>query len=387
MVESALNDIRKMENEAYDNLDPDLLKEEVTSSSEVIERNFQPAETKFEAVLNALPVITEGESKELAGLLDPKFWRYYKLPWGKPLFYEYNDPYNDLISIIYGSRGGGKTMTGSTISIIDGQMKGIPVISNIPIAWVAKDIDDKLYRIESIPFDVEKFAKGDASFYFKRLLLDEGNYLADRLRSTSSKNLAMTDILQQARKFRMSITFCTINWMWIDPRVTGSLCDITIQCNDLYYDQFLRRKHHLRKGEWISVTATDESGKITGHQGTEIDSGTINARKMWGCFDTNNYVDPVQARKRLNGDEKMINDEYGNPVSKRQWLANLKIKLDSLVKSGLTQWNSKDLWDSLAIDDDGLRKIAGRYMKNELGVEGQRKAEGGMVYDLSALEY
>lgn len=376
-----LNGIRKLEEETFNNLDISMVNDEVEDSTEVINRSFNP-QGKFEAVLNALPTIKGGE---LSGLLDPLFWRYYKMPWGKPFFYEYTDPFNDLIIIIYGSRGGGKTGTGSTINIVDGMMKGIPVISNVPIAWVAKDYNNKLYKIESIPFDIEKFARGDSSFYFKRLLLDEGNYLADRLRSTSNKNLAMTDILQQARKFRMSITFCTINWMWIDPRVTGSLCDITMKCADMYYDHYYRRKNHLRKGEWISVNATDESGKVTGQQGTEIDTGTINLRKMFGVFDTNNFVDPIQARRKLQGEAKMIFDEYGKEVKKSEWLEKLKHKLVDLVNSGLTQWKSKDLWAALMIDDDGLRKIAGRYMARDLGIERSVGGNSIATYDLSVL--
>lgn len=50
-----------------------------------------PDNTEFKAVLNALP-LTE------TGILEPAFWRYYRNPW-IPIFYEYDDPFNDTVAL------------------------------------------------------------------------------------------------------------------------------------------------------------------------------------------------------------------------------------------------------------------------------------------------
>jgi hypothetical protein len=161
---------------------------------------------------------------------------------------------------------------------------------------------------------------------------------------------------------------------------------VLIECNDLYYNHGFRRKHQLRKGERITWDIEDQSGKLSGKQFTHLMSTTFNARGMWGTYNTENFVDPRDARKKLQGEDKMITDDNGNQVKKSEWLEMLKHKLVDLVRSGLTQWKSGDLWNALMIENDGLRKIAGRYMKYELGVEKSQSGFGGSAYDLSAIE-
>lgn len=376
MVVQALEDIRAEEEKLLQdqvNLDRDsaAADEEINYVT-----NGVPATSKISQTLTCLPTTP-------AGTLDPAFHRYYRPPWGRPIFYSYNDPFNDLVTIIYGPRGGGKTISGVTISIIDGQMKGIPCISNVPFAWVAKDANGKLYKVESIPFDQELFAKGDLSLKYKRLLIDEGNYLADRMRSTSNKNLAMTDILQQARKFRMCVIFCTINYAWLDPRITGSLLDVMIECNDLYY-QYYGRKNKLQKGCGLTWKITDQSGKITGHQNRLIDTRVFNARCMWGTYNTENFVDPREARKKLLGEQKMITDEFGKQIPEVQWYEQMKLNAIKLARAR-PDWESVELWEALGINDPGQKMKAGRYMRS-LGVDKTtRRSDGISSYDLSEL--
>jgi hypothetical protein len=316
------------------------------------------------------------------GVLDSEFWRYYQTPWN-PIFFNFSDPFNDLVTIIWGPRGGGKTITGVSLSIIDGQMKGIPCISNVPFAWIAKGNSGKLYKVESIPFDQDLFAHGDQFLKYKRLLVDEGNYLADRMRSTSNKNLAMTDILQQARKFRMCVIFATINWMWLDSRITGSLLDLMIECNDLYYKGF-GRKNHIQKGNLLSWDITDQSGKISGSQFKYLGHRPFNARYMWGTYNTENFVNPLEARKKLMAEQKMITDEFGQQVSMDAWFSRLKDNTTKLAKAR-PDWESEELWDALGISDRGLKVKAGQYMKGVLGVEKQQLSSGGYTYDLAEL--
>lgn len=371
------DEVREAEEDLIENADPEVLNAEKAEQNEDIQAVTEgvPEKVEFAGVLNALPTTD-------TGILEPEFWRYYQSPW-RPIFFDFDDPFNDIVSIEWGPRGGGKTISAVTKAIIDGQMRGIPCVSNVPFAWVAKDINGKLYKIESIPFDQEKFAYGDESLKYKRLLVDEGNYLADRLRSTSNKNLAMTDILQQARKFRMCVDFCTINWLWLDPRVTGSLCDILIECNDLYYKAYGRR-HGLKKGHRIAWDVRDQSGKISGRQFSYLASTTFNARLLWHVYNTENFVNPLEARKRLKQKEKTIVDQFGNEILMTDWYNQLSGQLHTLAKAQ-PRWEAHELWESLGIEEFGLRVRVGNYMRNHLNVGKYESTGGRKVYDLSCL--
>ena len=370
--------LKEEENNALAALDPELIgtiaAENAVAFSEV-QDGAEVEDSRICQVLNCLPTNKHG-------VLYPEFWRYYKAPW-LPIFFDYTDPFNDLVTIVWGPRGGGKTITGVSLSIIDGQMRGMPCISNVPFAWIAKDNAGKLYKIESLPFSQEAFARGDPELKYKRLLIDEGNYLADRLRSTSNKNLFMTDILQQARKFRMCVVFCTINWMWLDPRVTGSLCDLLIECNDLYYRHY-GRKHGMKKGWRLAWDITDQSGKTSGRQFHKLASTTFNSRYMWNTFDTENFVDPREARRKLFAEQKTIIDEFGNEITQESWLNQIRTNVQILAKTK-GEWDSNDLWDALGIYDRSLRIKAGQYMRGSLGIEKRKDHEGFSRYDLSEL--
>jgi hypothetical protein len=193
----------------------------------------------------------------------------------------------------------------------------------------------------------------------------------------------MTDILQQARKFRMSVVFCTINWMWLDPRVTGSLCDILIECNDLYYKGYGRR-NGLKKGYRLAWDIMDQSGKTTGKQNSKIGSTTFNARFMWHTYNTENFVDPREARRKLQAEQKTITDQFGNLVPQNTWFAQVRDNVIQLAKTKQV-WDGNDLWDALGIQDQGLRVRAGKFMRGQLGVEKIRHWTGASSYDLADL--
>lgn len=378
-----ITDLRELEKRIHGTIRPNDLARDLQETSDDIAgidvHNVEPAASidndKINDVFDSLPTNKNG-------VLYPEFWGYLCKPWG-PVFVHLEDIFDDKVKIWWGPRGGGKTISGVATNIIDGQMKGVPCISNVPFAWIAKDYNGYLYRIESIPFDQEKFARGDPNLKYKRLMVDEGNYLADSLRATSNKNLAMVDIIQQARKFRMSIDFCTINWMWLDHRLTGSLCDTVIECTDLFYKPAGKREH-VKKGHWIAWNLMDQSGKTTGKQFNPIGGATFNARFMWRTYDTLNYVDPREARKRLKAEVKTLVNEFGVEVTQEDWLKELRSKLHTLAQSE-TVWDSNELWDSLGILNQGLRIKAGQYMRGKLGIDKNKSRTGSSSYDLSGL--
>jgi hypothetical protein len=239
------------------------------------------------------------------------------------------------------------------------------------------------FNLQSIPFDVDNFAEGDDKLYFKRLLIDEGNYELDRLRSTSNKNLALTDILQQARKFRMVITFATINWAWLDPRLTGSLTDILIECNDIHYTSWGKRKG-LRKGERIIWDVIDKSGKLTGRQNTRVMKTTFYGRAFWGTFNTFNYIKPSDARKKLKSQTiKFITGDDGQQYEKEAWIQDKKLQILKLAAE-YPEWDAKELWERLGIEQRGLRVTLGQAISDMGGVKTQDRS-GHATYSLQGL--
>jgi hypothetical protein len=375
----SLNELREKEKEFMDKVDSVKLTKENAFAAKQVQGIFAKRhniERPFEDTLTCLPIMDNC-------VLEPDWWHYYSDPW-QNIFYNVNDPFNDLVEILWGPRGGGKTISGVGINIIDGQMRGIPCISNVPFSWVAKDRRGKYYKVESIPFDVEAFIHGDPTLKYKRLFLDEGNYLADCMRATSNKNMAMTDILQQARKFRMCVTFATINWMWLDHRITGSLCDLLIECNDVYYKSY-GRKHGLKKGWRIAWDVQDQSGKLSGKQFSQIAATTFDARIFWNTFDTDNFVNPIEARKRLKSADKVIFDQYGNEITKTEWLKRITGDISQLAQTQ-TVWDRRDLWEALGVQERGLQSMIGNYLRT-IGVDdgGGRLGNGDRKYDLSAL--
>ena len=303
---------------------------------------------------------------------DPKFEAYSSQD---SYFWNPEDPFDDYIYILFGPRGGGKTTAGVWLSIVDGQWRGIPTISNVPFRWTAVDKDNHLYIVESIPFDMNQFAMGDISLKYKRLYIDEGNYELDRLRSTSNKNMAMTDILQQARKLRMSVTFSTINWAWLDPKLTGSLCDITMECQDLHFKPY-GRKHKIGKGVRSTWDIMDQSGKYTGRQFTKLASVTFYNKAIWGVFDTEYFLNPIEARRSVRyGKSPIVIGQDGQSYDKGEWLAEKRQQLVSLHGSNPGKWDDEELWQALDIQNEGQRMTLGR-MFSKWGVRKQQTVNG-----------
>lgn len=314
--------------------------------------------------------------------LDPN-WENYRRLW-RPIFWNYREPYDDFVQILYGPRGGGKTITATALNIIDGMVRGIPVVSNVPISLNVVNTKGRYYNLQSIPFNVDAFAEGNDSLYDKRLFIDEGNYELDRLRSTSTKNLALTDILQQARKFRMVVTFATINWAWLDPRLTGSLVDILIECNDIHYTAWGKRKG-LRKGERIIWTVFDKSGKLTGHRNVRVMKTTFYARSFWGTFNTWNYISPMDARRKLKSQlRKVITGEDGKQYDREEWLKQKRMEIFKLAKE-YPEWDARDLWDRLGVKDDHhLKIILGAELSN-MGAVRDKAWDGTVSYQMGGI--
>jgi len=312
---------------------------------------------------------------------DPK-WANYRQMW-RPFFWNGREPYDDYVQILYGPRGGGKSVTAVAISTVDGLVRGIPVVSNVPISFNVVNTSGTKFNLQSLPFDADEFAEGNDNLYYKRLFIDEGNYLTDRLRSTSNKNLALTDILQQARKFRMVVTFATINWAWLDPRLTGSLADVLIECNDLHYTAWGKHRG-LRKGERIIWDITDKSGKLTGRQNVRVMKTTFYGRAFWGTFNTFNYIKPSDARRKLRSQTmKFVTGDDGQQYERETWIQNKKIEILKMA-SEYPEWDAKDFWERLGIENQGLRVTMGHIL-SEMGAVKERDYHGQSSYRLQAL--
>lgn len=320
-------------------------------------QTLEKPKLKAPPIIDALP-LQEGSIWKLQN----NFKAYYKWP---ALFYKKTDPYDDWIFIIDGPRGGGKTTAAVALSILDGQMRGIPVISNVPIEWTAWDSTGRPFIVQSIPFDVTNFVEGDDSLYCKRVFIDEANYNIDRLRGNSTKNLQIADILQQARKFKMTVVLATINANWIDGRATY-MGDVSISVKDIYNTGY-GRKHGILKGSRSQWDMYDLSGKKTGKANSMYKSIVFNNQTFWNTFNTYNFIKSIDIRRRKIDmrSQKMITDTEGNEIPANEFYDMIEKKYNEIPDG---QYNNRRWWDMIGIVDDKLKLLAGKHL-SKLGAQ------------------
>ena len=105
---------------------------------------------------------------------------------------------------------------------------------------------------------------------------------------------------------------------------------------------------------------------------------------MWKTYNTENFVDPREARKKLQADQKTVIDQFGDEILEADWQNQIRSNVMQLAKTQ-TSWDGNDMWDALGIQDQSLKIKAGRYLRSSLGVEKARNREGYSRYDLSEL--
>ena len=288
---------------------------------------------------------------------------------------------------VHGPTGGGKTGFSVYLCMVNAIARGKPVYSNLPFQYFVYDVTGKKYLVVSRELDIVKFIAGDPMYWGSWVLLDEGNFSMDQKKAMSNMNIGMTDIIQEGRKMGMNIVFTTINAAWLDPRFTGSLLDIAVKCKDLYFTPW-GNDHGLTKGVVSWWDFTDISGKYTGTPGMTIDSRAFFYRNIWNTFNTQFFINPLEARKRLVYDKQKLTigaDGLEIPVN------NSSLKMDGIrqqllelkdINGGV--WDDEELWQTLGIQDLGGRVQVGRTLR-KWGIEKKINYKGESRYILSGM--
>jgi hypothetical protein len=287
--------------------------------------------------------------------------------------------------VIHGPTGGGKTGFAVYLCMVNAVIRGIPVYSNVPFQYFVYDKTGKKYIVVSKEFDVVKFINGDFMYWGSWVLIDEGNFSMDQKKTMSNMNVSMTDIIQEGRKMGMNLVFTSINAQWLDPRFTGSLLDIAVKCKDLYFSPW-GNEHQVGKGIISWWDFVDISGKYTGNQGMPIDSRAFFYREIWNTFNTQFFINPLEARKRLVYDKMKITigADGQQIIQDNKWINSIKQQLIDLKQINGGIWSGRDLWETLGIKDLASRVTIGKAMRN-WGVLKKGSRTGGDRYWLQEM--
>lgn len=152
----------------------------------------------------------------------------------------------DLIIGLVGERGGGKSGSGATISLIDFMFDGVPCYSNMSIKCDI-EIDDAtaqkyglkrggVAHFASLPIDYKKLLRFDECYANSLIFLDEINVeLSEARRSMSNTNLFFNRVAQELRHLQSSLIYTSISEMYLDSRLR-EFTDCFLRCEDTAYD-------------------------------------------------------------------------------------------------------------------------------------------------------
>lgn len=314
---------------------------------------------------------------------DDERWDNYR---SIPLVFKNDTNYNYVLS---GPTGGGKTGSAVFICSVNGAFRGKRVFSTVPFGFVVYTKNGQRFIYQAEGFDLRAFIRGDEQYWDSWVFLDEGNFNMDVKKLMSNMNIGLTDIIQEGRKMRMNVVLSAISPRWLDPRFTGSMLDVMIETRDLYHTPY-GKANGMHKGVTVVWRCWDITGKYAGYQKRFIGMRHFFLRSVWGMFDTEYFINPIEARKNLRfnrevvmvgGDDK-LDEEYGYtapyaPAPPRDMESEIKQIIDSLIAEGYTEVSSSDLLETLGYHQPGIKQRAGAVL-SRLGVKKRQKWSNGV---------
>lgn len=273
----------------------------------------------------------------------------------------------DVVIGLIGERGGGKSVGGSLITVVDYMLQGEPCWSNVEIKAVI-DVDDATAAkyglkggqavFKSKPLDKSKFLSFDPEYQGGVFFTHEINiWLADARRSMSNMNLIADDIAQELRKLRSAWIYDCIHEMFVDVRIRD-FTDIFIQTRDtaLTPEGMAKKQPQGVDFEWFIYPMT---GKLNGERyadtGRRIGPVHVRGKQLWGILDT--YQRARRERYKTKIGESPVNlemeesSEIIEGLNKWGWLYE---KLKGLHDEGYTEMHSEELWEYLQLKERGL---------------------------------
>lgn len=187
-----------------------------------------------------------------------------------------------IIIGLIGPRGGGKSVGGARLTILDYMLKGYEVWSNMEIGLNLR-LNGNSRGIMSKPLNKLELSELDTVYSNGLLFVDEVNaYIADARRAMSEESLAFSYILQEIRKRKLNIIWTAQSEAHCDERLRWQT-DIYIVCNDVSVT-----KRNCGIGELSMWKAYDAHGLVTGqlNKNPIFYEGIIWNKPWWNSFDT-----------------------------------------------------------------------------------------------------
>lgn len=301
----------------------------------------------------------------------------------------------DVIICIIGDRGGGKTLSGGLISLLDYMLQGEPCFSNTTLK-ATFDVDEATAAkyglqageacFESKPLNKHKFLRFAPEYRGGVFFTHEFNvWLADARRSMSTLNLEVDDVGQQLRKLQSAWVLDCIHEMFIDPRIRDAV-DIYIKTNDtaLTPEGLAARKPQGIEFEWWIYPMTT---KLTGHRyqdtGERIGPIYIRGKPLWGLIDT--LKREVREKYKANVMDTPVNMEITHSPAmiaaegKYGWVYD---KIKALHDEGVEEIHSYDLWAYLDPDEKGFNRSEIGKVLTQIGIRrrGCSRNRGGFYF-------
>lgn len=187
-----------------------------------------------------------------------------------------------IIIGLIGPRGGGKSVGGARLTILDYMLAGYKVWSNMEIGF-GFQVNGHIKELRSKSLNKLELGELDTVYSNGLLFVDEVNaYIADARRSMSEESLAFSYILQQIRKRKLNIIWTAQSEAHCDERLRWQT-DIYIVCNDV---SVVRRGCGI--GELSHWKAYDAHGLVTGklNKNPVFYEGVIWNKPWWNSFST-----------------------------------------------------------------------------------------------------
>lgn len=317
-----------------------------------------------------------------------------------PALFRWQHLNRDVLIGFVGDRGGGKSLGGGLVCLLDYMLQGEPCFSNMQLKAnleIDNDVASKYglksgpVSFEAQPLDKYKFLRFDPCYRGGVFFTHEFNiWLADARRSNTTLNLQTDDVGQELRKLEMAWVYDCIHEMFVDLRIRDAT-DIFIDTRDtaLSPTGMARKQPQGIEFEWW-VYCMSQKGAAIMRSERYRDSHKplgpyyVRGKQLWGLIDTQKRERREKYRPQLGEVpvdlETAMSPELTTAVSKWAWLYEKIKDLHNQVRCGEAGPKIEDevLWGYLQLKERSISPVAvGRQLKwmgiqNEAGRRGHR---------------
>jgi len=196
-----------------------------------------------------------------------------------------------IVALCSGPRGSGKSLIATYLAIRFGLLKKRPVWSNMPIDYKG---------LKSRELDIDELYTLDEAINGGVLVLDEAHLFLDSYSFNSTRNKLLSYAFVAVRKRQLNVILTSQSIKMLDSR-TRFQVDLEFCCRDSAVTEW-GRENKVKRGEYISGAAKDQSGLLTGYTFEERPKYypfKLHAKKIWGCYPTALEQDPWAAMQKI----------------------------------------------------------------------------------------